>query len=1234
MDLSTGKWFNYLAEEVRLTEGVRDIGLPEVIIDHLESSLSVAPEKAKTWMGHQWKKTNLSQVSGTPQRLVFKVVSDLIDEYGGSEPVLGVWEFINYVVDAMERRYRYMHLESDNVDEMRKLIESDWDAFAQNIASNKILYTGEEALRQNGGRPEWALQPAATRMPSYFYAATPEKFAQFLMGNVPQGDEEEAKWTKTKFIIQNLKNTIKDLPFGKWGKAFKKALRALSKEGYDSEQVEKTQELLRETLRISYERFERSFMAVFALLNEDPTNFEIIKGADDINTALKEAQRHFDNQEDPENIIHTFDDGSYWYDLKVDNCPVEAERMGHCGADSRGTLISLRKKDQKRKASKSYVTMSYDPHTNTLYQIKGRANDVPPNEMWEHIDWFIKNMEVDNLEETGEHSRNPQDFQEMIGYLEQENPGLNVSGGAQAMLEQAEVEATEMENNYQEELENLQIQFGEPELLEDYETSIELRVDAQIEFQVPLGWDNWKRIDEREPFVYAVVNGEVDKSLKPIPYIGAMSTFPETFRTFHSAHREFIENTDLMEVAEEVFGGASDYDVDYNIGLLEGPAPAGSNEGKEQVYLIITLMGGETRTIWNQGDDSIYLDEIAEFVDSAAMEVEGDKEFEIAEKIRTQIAAAGYGKRNAWDKDHDSIEKMVDELTHFQTYISAAEAAFWFREKRDGGTQFLTDIVMPAEVYVYLNKGLALHQGQPRFLTLGLGDPQQFGRSNRHNIFYANDDIQARMIRELQKGFQAATPPEAGETQEPLPFGDKYKAGPPPALVLAKNMSFKIVPQLSNPFQNRNPTIKFAWRFTIEIKSKDNIEEIDTAKGLVEYFDKNPEIVINAANNVIRESVDQFVSLAQEAKENTLSDPLNMRLIRGLEDTYAAGALTGNDVAEKVMIIVKWIYQNWSDMNDVEKYVSHYTFLMPMTQRRFHAYGGEGQSDDTGKPVVFDTRVENELLKRGAAPAHLRGRGAAPIQESMEEQINRVARLLQEKDPAYDLRTYKVRMDVSIQKDIGGDIQQTQTEIRGIDGVTTVSSVGVTTRRLQKDFGTIEIKFELLGATSRDKYLKRVLAPQLYRIKGLTILRAGQAEQIAEKKSHTLKEYFPPVDVLDAHSPPLVTPALSLDQIVADWVDASVMAYDHPLDIRDMRYHVMMPVVELLPFISREFRAPKDAFDGMYRNFINTGPRAPVFIAIGKDGRVKVTGNEDLIWFAKRSGLEELPVFFSYQTQV
>jgi len=111
------------------------------------------------------------------------------------------------------------------------------------------------------------------------------------------------------------------------------------------------------------------------------------------------------------------------------------------------------------------------------------------------------------------------------------------------------------------------------------------------------------------------------------------------------------------------------------------------------------------------------------------------------------------------------------------------------------------------------------------------------------------------------------------------------------------------------------------------------------------------------------------------------------------------------------------------------------------------------------------------------------------------------------------------------------------------------------------------------------------------------------------------------------------TPRSSLETALDDWVQGSVMAYDVAVNTRDMRYTVMLPIKELLPYISREFRAPADAFDGMYQHFIANGAEAPVYVALGKNGRIKITGNEDIVWFAKRAGLEEVPVFISYQRQ-
>jgi len=118
------------------------------------------------------------------------------------------------------------------------------------------------------------------------------------------------------------------------------------------------------------------------------------------------------------------------------------------------------------------------------------------------------------------------------------------------------------------------------------------------------------------------------------------------------------------------------------------------------------------------------------------------------------------------------------------------------------------------------------------------------------------------------------------------------------------------------------------------------------------------------------------------------------------------------------------------------------------------------------------------------------------------------------------------------------------------------------------------------------------------------------------------------------YEPKMVTPRVSLDAVVDDWSEGGVQIYDTPMNTNQMQYHVMMDVDELWSHAARFYRGNKTDFDGRYKHFIKDGPQMPVYVAVGQNGRVKITGNEDLIWFAKESGLQELPVFFSYQKQV
>jgi hypothetical protein len=253
-----------------------------------------------------------------------------------------------------------------------------------------------------------------------------------------------------------------------------------------------------------------------------------------------------------------------------------------------------------------------------------------------------------------------------------------------------------------------------------------------------------------------------------------------------------------------------------------------------------------------------------------------------------------------------------------------------------------------------------------------------------------------------------------------------------------------------------------------------------------------------------------------------------------------------------------------------------------------------------------------------------------PVGESMEQQIARIDRLLQEKDPNYDLRQYQANIGVSISTELGGEMAEVQTEIRAIPQITTVRTSGESVRRGNRYYATLNVKFALLGQGNRHEFIRKILLPKLATIKGLNVISIDRVDLIAASSS-TIKE---DIAALYQTSQASVTPRLSIEDVVSDWAEGGVMDYDVPMSAYYMRYHVMVPVQELRALMSREFRKPMDGFQGGYQNFISRGPQQPVVVAIGKNGRAKITGNEDDVWYAIESGLEELPVFFSYQNQI
>jgi len=239
---------------------------------------------------------------------------------------------------------------------------------------------------------------------------------------------------------------------------------------------------------------------------------------------------------------------------------------------------------------------------------------------------------------------------------------------------------------------------------------------------------------------------------------------------------------------------------------------------------------------------------------------------------------------------------------------------------------------------------------------------------------------------------------------------------------------------------------------------------------------------------------------------------------------------------------------------------------------------------------------------------------------------------------AIDLRVYKVTLGIVVDLDKAGSDGQIENQIRGIEGVTTVSHLSDRQKTVitGKRYREYEIKFEIFGTESRDRYRDLTLAPAIAReVQGAKVVARGPIEKVEAGLSESLWAGTAYSTAFNRQTPEMPhTPALTIDAVMQDWMHGSVQAYDTPMNTKDMAYHVMVPVDELWELCGRYYRGSRQDFDGRYQRFIKYGSESPVFVAVGKNGRVKLTGNEDDVWFAKKSGLKELPVFFSYQRQV
>jgi len=173
-------------------------------------------------------------------------------------------------------------------------------------------------------------------------------------------------------------------------------------------------------------------MLIAAELAKDPPIYnEVFKGLTTLQGAYGAAQElKATPKKDPDKVIHKFDDGSYWYDVGSCRDALEGREMGHCGmADN--PLYSLREGEGRK--MKPRVTIEFGD--DVVYQIKGQANKAPDEKYWPKIDWFIKNMDVDRIQEPG-HFKDPEAFKAMLTYLAKQNPDIDWGAGFEEAMEE------------------------------------------------------------------------------------------------------------------------------------------------------------------------------------------------------------------------------------------------------------------------------------------------------------------------------------------------------------------------------------------------------------------------------------------------------------------------------------------------------------------------------------------------------------------------------------------------------------------------------------------------------------------------------------------------------------------------------------------------------------------------------------------------------------------------------
>ena len=391
-----------------LNEGIFDLGLPAIIPETINLNFEGVPEKGKTMIGNLYK---------------------------------------NQVFNQLTRGYA-MPLMNDIVHLSDQIFETTLD-----------LFSGDKALEK-------------------LSAEDKEKLTQFLKNvrNTVMGEGAPAagNYSDWRTKVGDIQKAIKMVK-----KGYSRGI--INKLIGDTTETKAYPEMFETLAEDIYDDYARAIgqmtLDVQTWLKSHPDEYKkipkIIKDSNYYpDTALiRYAQNWLEDVEQEEQKIHTFDDTSYWYDLRTDSCPIEANRMGHCGGDVRATtLFSLRYKGKNQQKSGSYVTVAYNPDTDIIYQIKGKFNNAPDKKYYKHIAWLINALGNPRILETGEHSDDYEGFAKMSEWLKK-NTDADIEDPANAWKEMEEVVIATV-NTYNDQyyyskifaemVDELEAQFDEP----------------------------------------------------------------------------------------------------------------------------------------------------------------------------------------------------------------------------------------------------------------------------------------------------------------------------------------------------------------------------------------------------------------------------------------------------------------------------------------------------------------------------------------------------------------------------------------------------------------------------------------------------------------------------------------------------------------------------------------------------------------------------------------------------